>query len=75
MINPDGSIDEAVATSSNEDKSESLHKYEVPETAASTIEDISSDDISEAVIASNENHTISDDATEDADFDMDDLFR
>ena len=75
IINPDGSIDEAVATSSNEDESESLHKYEVPETAASTIEDISSDDISEAVIASNENHTISDDATEDADFDMDDLFR
>ena len=64
-----------VATSSNEDESESQHKYEVPETAASTIEDISSDDISEAVIASNENHTISDDAMEDADFDMDDLFR
>ena len=75
MINPDGSIDDIVATSSNEDASESLQEYEVPEMGTSTIEELSSEDISEAVVASTENHTISDDAMEDADFDMDDMFR
>ena len=68
VINPDGSIDEDVVTSSNAE-SDSRQEYEVPEKETSSFEDISSDDISEAIIPSSENHTVSDDILDDYDFD------
>ncbi|WP_295068648.1 VirD4-like conjugal transfer protein, CD1115 family [Ruminococcus sp.] len=74
VINPDGSIDEAVATSSNDVMSEGMMNYEVTEAVTSTIEDLSSENISEAIITSSDIHTVSDDVIQD-DYDMDDQFR
>ncbi len=70
-INPDGSIDTDDVTSNNEN---SQQEYEVPETNASSFENLSSEDISEAVVPSTENHTVSDDAMEE-DFNLDELFK
>lgn len=72
IINPDGSIDEAVDTNINEPEAYS-QEYDVPEETASTIEDLSSDEINEVVINTSESHVMSDDVIDD--YDMDDQFR
>ncbi len=71
LINPDGSIDEAVATSSN--NSENAQEYEVPETAITPIEGLTSDNISDVAVSTSENPITSDIIYED-DYDMDDFF-
>ena len=71
LINPDGSIDEAVATSSND--SENAQEYEVPETAITPIEGLTSDNISDVAVSTSENPITSDIIYED-DYDMDDFF-
>ena len=72
IINHDGSIDEAVDTNINEPEAYS-QEYDVPEETASTIEDLSSDEINEVVINTSESHVMSDDVIDD--YDMDDQFR
>lgn len=71
LIHPDGSIDEAVATSSND--SENAQEYEVPETAITPIEGLTSDNISDVAVSTSENPITSDIIYED-DYDMDDFF-
>lgn len=49
-------------------------EYEVPDTVAAPIEDLNSDNISEAVVSTSESPVTSDNIYDD-DLDMDDLFR
>ena len=72
IINPYGSIDETVVTSNSD--SEHTQEYEVPDTVAAPIEDLNSDNISEAVVSTSESPVTSDNIYDD-DLDMDDLFR
>ena len=72
IINPDGSIDEAVDININEPEAD-YQEYDVPEETTSTIEDLSSDEINEVVINTSESHVMSDDVIDD--YDMDDQFR
>lgn len=72
IINPDGSIDEVVVTNNND--SEHTQEYEVPDTVAAPIEDLNSDNISDAVVSTSESPVTSDNIYDD-DLDMDDLFR
>ena len=72
IINPDGSIDEVVVTNNND--SEHTQEYEVPDTVATPIECLNSDNINEAVVSTSESPVTSDNIYDD-DLDMDDLFR
>ena len=66
-------MEEVVVTSNNDNLSDSQLDYEVPKEVTSSIEDLSSDDISEALVVSHENHTVSDDLDAD-DYDFDNMF-
>lgn len=74
IVNPDGSIEEAYneAFSADEDQIE----YEIPEKEISSIEELSSDNISDIVISTSEIHATSDDYINDVDYsnDFDGLF-
>lgn len=72
VINPDGSIE--VATSSNDDTTDRQYDFEVLDEVASSIEDLTSDDINKAIIKTSENHAVSDDVIQD-DYDFDVEFR
>lgn len=69
IMNNDGRIEAVVDTSINDDAS---IDYEVPDVTTSKVENLTADEIEEAVIQSS-NHATSDDVVDD-DYDLDELF-